>query len=336
MHDFIFISLFAGCGGSSLGYKMAGGKELLAVEYDNNAVSTLRLNFPNLSIYHGDIRGLSIDDCLSMTDLKQGELDILDGSPPCQGFSTAGKRKLDDKRNFLFKEFIRFIDGLRPKIFIMENVTGLIKGYMKSHYLEICNEIRSLGYEIKGQIMNSMYYGVPQSRERVIIIGIRKDLNEQPSHPKPIMKPISVKKALNDIQPSEIMKLTDKYGKLWSKIEPGKSLAEYFEKIGKKRKAFSTKKLHPNKPSNTLVRIQTGRGFGTICHWKQPRAIAINEALILQSFPIDFKMNGTYQEKWAQIGNSVPPKLIYHIANHIKENILNKIRGKDDIITNRS
>ena len=112
------ISTFAGCGGSSLGYSMAGYKELLAVEWDNNAVETFRLNFPDIPIYHGDISKLSVDECISVTGIKPGELDILDGSPPCQGFSTAGKRNIDDSRNQLYREYIRLLKGLRPKIFV--------------------------------------------------------------------------------------------------------------------------------------------------------------------------------------------------------------------------
>lgn len=117
------ISTFAGAGGSSLGYSMAGFRELLAVEWDDNAVETFKLNFPDVPVYHGDIAKLSVDEVLKMTGLKVGELDVLDGSPPCQGFSTAGKRQLDDPRNQLFREYVRLLRGLRPKVFIMEYVS---------------------------------------------------------------------------------------------------------------------------------------------------------------------------------------------------------------------
>lgn len=126
------ISTFAGAGGSSLGYSMAGFRELLAVEWDDNAIETFRINFHDVPIYHGDITKLSVEQVLRMTGLQSGELDILDGSPPCQGFSTAGKRQLDDPRNQLFREYVRILRGLRPKVFIMENVSGM----------EGCNEAR--------------------------------------------------------------------------------------------------------------------------------------------------------------------------------------------------
>ena len=117
------ISTFAGAGGSSLGYSMAGFRELLAVEWDDNAVETFKLNFPDVPVYQGDIAKLSVDEVLRITELKIGELDVFDGSPPCQGFSTAGKRQLDDPRNQLFREYVRLLRGLRPKVFIMENVS---------------------------------------------------------------------------------------------------------------------------------------------------------------------------------------------------------------------
>ena len=97
------VSLFAGCGGSSLGYSMAGYRELLAVEWNDNAVETFRLNFPNVHVFHKDIVDLSVAQCLKMIELKAGELDVLDGSPPCQGFSTIGKRDFYDDRNQLYQ-----------------------------------------------------------------------------------------------------------------------------------------------------------------------------------------------------------------------------------------
>ena len=170
------ISTFAGCGGSSLGYKLAGFRELLAVEWDNNAVETFRLNFPEVPVYHGDIAKLTGAECMRLAGVGVGELDVFDGSPPCQGFSTAGKRKFDDPRNSLFREYARLLKELQPRVFVMENVTGMIKGHMKQAYLTIIAELRACGYRAKGEVLNAMYFNVPQSRERVIIIGVRNDL----------------------------------------------------------------------------------------------------------------------------------------------------------------
>lgn len=340
------ISTFAGCGGSSLGYKIAGFKELLAVECDENAIQTFHLNFPDVKIFPDKIEKLTLQEIIKLTGIKVGELDIFDGSPPCQGFSTAGSRKFSDPRNSLFKEFARLLRGLQPKVFVMENVTGMVKGYMKQAYLKIVEELRDCGYNVRGQVLNAKYYNVPQSRERVIIIGVRKDLKIDPSHPKPQTKPLCLKDVLPSLAATRSQKinpwipnskpaatllkssdsyeglpeLNDKYGKLWPRIKPGGSA---FDILGKGQN--SCVKIDPDKPSPTLPKTQTGRGFATICHPYEPRALTINEAKIIGSFPEDFKFVGTYSEQWARIGNSVPPNLMLAIAKHIKDNILDKI-----------
>ena len=125
------VSTFSGCGGSFKGYEMAGGKVRLAVEWDDHAVECYRLNFPETEVYHGDIEKLSVEEACALADVEPGELDLFDGSPPCQGYSTSGKREIDDPRNTLFKEYARLLNGLRPRTFVMENVSGMVKGKMK-------------------------------------------------------------------------------------------------------------------------------------------------------------------------------------------------------------
>jgi len=155
---------------------MAGYRELLAVEWDDHAVATFRLNFPDVPVYHGDIAKLSVEECLRLAGIGPGELDVLDGSPPCQGFSTAGKRRMDDGRNTLFREYVRLLRGLRPKVLIMENVSGMVKGKMKLIFAEILKELKESGYHVSARLMNAMYYGVPQSRQRMIFVGVREDI----------------------------------------------------------------------------------------------------------------------------------------------------------------
>ena len=140
------------------------------------ARDTFKLNFPEVPVWHGDIAKLSIEECLRITGLQPGELDVLDGSPPCQGFSTAGKRKMDDGRNQLFREYVRLLRGLEPKVFVMENVRGMVLGRMKLIFAEIMRELKASGYKVSARLMNAMYFGVPQSRQRMIFIGIREDL----------------------------------------------------------------------------------------------------------------------------------------------------------------
>ena len=170
--SFTVISTFSGCGGSSLGYQLAGGKVRLAVEFNDNAVATYRLNFPNTPIYHGDIGKLTVEECCELAGIEPGELDILDGSPPCQGFSTAGKRDFGDDRNQLFCEYVRLLRGLQPRAFVMENVSGMVKGKMKRIFAECLRELKVSGYKVRARVLNAMYYNVPQSRQRLIFVGV--------------------------------------------------------------------------------------------------------------------------------------------------------------------
>jgi DNA (cytosine-5)-methyltransferase 1 len=146
------------------------------VEWDENAVETYRLNHHGTPVLHRDIAKVTAQELLDLTGLQPRELDIFDGSPPCQGFSTAGKRQIDDPRNSLFKEYVRLLRGLQPKVFVMENVSGMVKGNMKHVFAIAMRELKASGYQVKCQLMNAMYFGVPQSRQRVIFIGVRNDL----------------------------------------------------------------------------------------------------------------------------------------------------------------
>jgi len=306
------ISTFAGCGGSSLGYQMAGFKELLAVEWDDNAVQTFKLNFPDVPVYHGDIGKLSSDECMKLAGIGPMELDVLDGSPPCQGFSTAGKRKFDDPRNSLFKEYARLLNELQPKCFVMENVTGMIKGVMKQAYLTIIKTLRECGYKAKGQVMNAMYYNVPQSRERVIIIGVREDLGIEPSHPKPQGKPISAHNAISHLEDSHIEDKPEFKG-----LFPGRSLYNYNS---------GAVRIWKDKPSPTIKGPGAGgtKGGNVNIHYIKNRYLTITELKILASFPENFKLKGKDREKVNRIGNSVPPNLMKAIAEHVKTTILER------------
>lgn len=187
------VTFFAGCGGSSLGYEQAGYQSLLEVEYDPDACATLRHNFKTTIIEDSDIRTLTGESVLRLTDLVPGELDLLHASPPCQGFSTAGKRDVNDERNALWQDYVRLLKVLRPKVTVMENVTGLTKGAMKETLRQIVEHIRSAGYRVDLRKMRMDSYGVPQKRPRLILIGIRDDLGIDPTFPPPSEKQTSLK-----------------------------------------------------------------------------------------------------------------------------------------------
>ncbi|MBU1126718.1 DNA cytosine methyltransferase [Patescibacteria group bacterium] len=315
------ISIFAGAGGSSLGYKQAGFKELLAIEWDKNAVETFKLNFPEVPVWQRDIREVKADEILEFCKIKKGELDVLDGSPPCQGFSTAGKRQVSDERNDLFLPYANLIRGLQPKIFVMENVSGLIKGKMKGKFIEIMIILKSLDYQVKCKLMNAKYYQVPQSRERLIWIGVRKDLGIKPSYSEPSKKIIMIREAFKNCPDG--LKQEDFTGKrleLSKKIRRwgcGSDIVTGY--------SFNLKRLDWNKPSRTIIK-QIGKSDsnygGGLIHPDKNRHLTIPELKRIATFPDTFHFIGKFEEQWARIGNSVPPKMMEAIARNIKDKIL--------------
>lgn len=311
------ISTFAGAGGSSLGYSMAGFRELLAVEWDNNAVETFKVNFPDVPVYHGDIAQLSVEQVLSQTGLKPGELDVFDGSPPCQGFSTAGRRALDDPRNQLFREYVRLLRGLQPKVFVMENVSGMVKGKMKVVFWEILQELRASGYKVSARVLNTMYFGVPQARERVIIIGVREDLKIGPSHPKAMVAPISISESWYGVAAPEPECNIERYaiGAEWHNVKQG----------GKSAKYLSLVKPRMDKPSPTITKGAGSISLASVVHPLECRKYSSGEAKRIGSFPDSFVMVGGWSATLARIGNSVPPLFMRAIAKHIRHEVLDKL-----------
>ena len=293
------ISLFAGCGGSSLGYSMAGFRELLAVEWNDNAVATFRLNFPDVPVYHGDIMKLSVDECLRLAEIEPGQLDVLDGSPPCQGFSTAGKRQLDDPRNQLAMEFVRLLRGLQPKVFVMENVSGLVKGKMKLIFAEIMRELKASDYKVKCRLMNAMYFQVPQSRQRLIWIGAREDLGARLSHPKAEHNTICALCAMMNVH--DIIE----------------------NPSGPRKFSLASRHLEHHKPSPTLTNNVEVPGSVTPFDDTGVR-IGAERAAIIGSFPEPFAFAGDWKMKLNRIGNSVPPLFMRAIAQHIRRTILDE------------
>ena len=316
------ISTFAGCGGSSLGYKQVGFKELLAIDFEKHAVETFGLNFPGIPVWEKNIKEVTGKEILKFCKIKLGELDVLDGSPPCQGFSLSGSRNINDGRNQLFLEFIRLIKELRPKVFVMENVPGMIRGKMKGLFKEIMITLKDSEYKVKCKLLNSKYYGVPQARERLFWIGVRKDLKKQPKFPIPNPKTVSIKKALKEVPSDKEIKVpTGKAGKLCDQIKPGEGMDIIFEKLYGKPSYFNVRKLSWYKPSFTVTKTFSTSAAGLL-HPEIKRYMTISEIKRLCSFPDNFKLKGLFAKKWARMGNAVMPKQMEAIANTIKNDIL--------------
>jgi len=215
------VSTFSGCGGSCLGLEMAGFEILMASEFVEAARDTYRLNHPGVFVDDRDIRTVTPDDILEQTGLAVGEIDLLEGSPPCASFSTAGKRdkawgevkkysetkqQVDD----LFFEYARLVDGLQPKVFIAENVSGLVKGVAKGYFKMILRELKDCGYQVEAKLLDAKWLGVPQSRQRLIFMGVRNDLGVRPEWPEPLPYWYSIRDACPWITNGGVMK--DGYG----------------------------------------------------------------------------------------------------------------------------
>lgn len=302
------VSLFAGCGGSSLGYSMAGFRELLAVEWDDNAVATFALNFPDVPIHHGDITKLASEAVARLAGIQPGDLDVLDGSPPCQGFSTAGKRSMDDSRNQLFREFARLLRDLQPRTFVMENVSGMVKGKMKLIFVEILRELKACGYRVSARLMNAMYFNVPQSRARLIFIGSREG---EPSHPAAFSVPFTIRQAFGLLNDHKLTcaPVSDLKAQRWTDTRRG----------GAHEDRFSLKRLTWNRPSNALLKQM---GSGGCMHPDEPRMLSSGELQRIASFPDPFVFPGTWGNAVERIGNSVPPLFMRAIAEHVRAHVL--------------
>ena len=203
MQPLTTIDLFSGCGGLSLGFKMAGYQSVLASDIDENCKLTYTLNFPDVPFICKDISNITQEEITQYT--KDKSIDVIIGGPPCQGFSLANKRRdcnNTDPRNQLFYQYLKVLTWIRPKAFVFENVKGLLSMQQGATIKEIIKVFANVGYTVDYKVLKASDFGVPQIRERVIIIGIRNDLNMYPLFPLPLdTPPISVDDAISDLPP---------------------------------------------------------------------------------------------------------------------------------------
>jgi DNA (cytosine-5)-methyltransferase 1 len=335
------ISTFSGCGGSCLGYRMAGFDILWANEFIPAAQEVYKLNHKNSYLDIRDIREIKSSDILNEISLEQGELDLMDGSPPCSSFSTAGKREkgwgqekvysdTKQRTDDLFYEYIRILRGLKPKVFIAENVAGLVKGTARGYFKSILKELKESGYVVKARVLNAMWLGVPQARERLIFIGVRKDLNIQPVFPRPLNYFYSFRDACSDLdEKEESNRLREKAKKYkWLSVlkkikkNPGKVIYGSSVMNGS---YFNLSRLSWDRPSNTICQMNGKPDASANCHPSINRKLTIKELKRISSFPDDFILTGTFEQQWERIGRAVPPLMMKVIAETIKREVLCKI-----------
>lgn len=286
MYNYSLISLFSGVSGSSLGFHNTGRiTELLAVDCDDYVEKCFKLNFPGVPFWDAFLGKDSGKEILKQTNLQAGELDILFASPPCQGFSMAkGIRSISDDRNDLLVDTIHIIKDLQPKVFIIENVKGLVSGVMKLKFNQVLKMIEKTQYKYACKVLLASDYGVPQLRERIIIIGIRSDIGLNPSFPAPIInQDLTIKNYVDDID----FFTTGQFGhNMYSKDEICRTIT-----------ATASMKFYKN-------------GIE-----RDPQIVEVKK---LCSFPEDFILEpAAYDRQFKALGNSVPPKLMEAVANEV-------------------
>ena len=326
MNKYKYIDLFAGAGGMSLGFDEAKFENVLAVEYDECFAETYRFNFPKHNLKIADIKSISNEEIKKIVGNKK--IDVIIGGPPCQGFSIAGKigrNFIDDERNRLFKEFVRFVEVIKPRIFVMENVAAL-KTHNKGKTIEeIVKEFERVGYTVKYDVLNAVNYGVPQQRRRIFIIGTLNKENKF-NFPKKVTKQITIAEALKDLpelksgESSDIpnhnaMNHSKQMLEKMSYVKDGGDRNDIPEDIRPKsgdiRKYI---RYNSNEPSICI----TG-DMRKVFHFNQNRALTGRELARIQTFPDNFIFKGNAGKVQQQIGNAVPPKLAFQIANSVKE-----------------
>ncbi|MDR3259270.1 MAG: DNA cytosine methyltransferase [Fusobacteriaceae bacterium] len=324
------IELFAGGGGLALGLEQAGFEHIGLVEIDERAVETLRLNRPNWNVINEDIKITAEKDLENEFKIKKGELELLSGGAPCQSFSYAGKRLgLNDTRGTMFYYYAMFLHKLQPKIFLFENVKGLLSHDNGKTFTTIKNIFKEEGYIIQYKVLNAWNYGVAQKRERLIVIGIRKDISEvcffhypQSFKYKPVLRDV-----ISDVPdgPGAIYSKSKKTifslvpaGGYWKDIDA--EIAKDYMKSCWDMEGGRTgilRRLSMDEPSLAILTTpqmkQTER-----CHPIEVRPFNVRETARIQSFPDDWIFTGTISQQYKQIGNAVPVKLAYEVGKKIK------------------
>lgn len=339
------ISTFSGGGGSCLGYRMAGYRVIYANEFVEEAQVTYQKNHPHSFLDTRNIRDISVKSILNATGMKPGELDIFDGSPPCSAFSMAGARHKgwgktknysDNKKqqvDDLFFEYARLLKGLHPKVFIAENVSGLIKGKAKGYFKLIMQTLKDCGYNVRAMVLNAKWLGVPQSRERLIFIGVRNDLDVQPSFPKPLLYKYTLQDAFKNLPASNGLAAAKlergfqrfKSYQILSQIEKDPAKPITGERIAGKGSWFNLIRQSMYHPCNTICATGGELSAATNCHPLYDRKFTIEELKRLSSVPDDFITTGTNAQQWERIGRMVPPVMMMNIAKTVERDILCKI-----------
>lgn len=296
------VSLFSGAGGLDLGFIKAGHEVVWANDLYHDAVETYRRNIGD-HIVEKDIREIGSDDI--------PDCDIVIGGFPCQGFSVANtKRHIGDERNTLYKELLRVISEKKPKFFLAENVKGLLSFGKGEIFQMILSDFRSKGYKVSYKVLNAADYGVPQKRYRVIIIGVRNDIDFEYSFPEPT----------NSEKPSVLtpqwVSVSDALASIPDPDTPNDLPNHIYSKYKLNFNGYlGHRPLDANKPAPTVTARGDSKGGVVILpHPNCQRRMTGRELAAIQSFPLDYEFSGPLSSVYRQIGNAVPVQLAYCVA----------------------
>ncbi len=330
------VSLFSGGGGLDLGLAWAGFKSKVLCEIEKPLCETLQINFPDSLILDSDVTNVSKADILK--GFQEGEsVDLVAGGSPCQSFSILGQRgSLTDPRGQLVYEYIRIVKELKPKVFLFENVPGILTINKGKDWKELLQFFKKeTGYDVHYKVLNSADYGVPQQRKRVIVLGFRNDILLTPSlnvFPKPVYAQL-------DASPSLNLEKNDESSNKLKNWYPSKYALENLEQAKNHRKRVHgdrvrnrylsvpqgsrdsidrTDRIDAEKPSGTVLVGSKAGGGRPFIHPYEPRHITIREAARLQSFPDSFEFFSSETWQYRAVGNAVPPLLAKAIGESIK------------------
>lgn len=328
------VELFAGAGGLALGLEEAGFNEVALVEIDKHACNTLRSNRPKWNVVENDIVKVAEEGIKNFIE-DNVEIDLLSGGYPCQAFSYAGKKAgLDDVRGTMFYYYAEILSQLKPKVFLAENVKGLVT-HDNGKTLKIMIDVfENIGYKVQWKVHNAVDFGVAQKRERIVIVGIRNDLvgKSKFKFPKPFGYKPTLKDALKDVPISEGQQYSEKKRKVLDLVPPGGCWVNLPEDVAKEfmgksyysggGKRGMARRISWDEPCLTLTcspaQKQTER-----CHPDETRPFTTREYARIQSFPDDWRFEGSIGQIYKQIGNAVPVNL----AKSIGLAIINFLNG---------
>jgi len=310
------LDLFCGCGGMSKGLIDAGLNIITGIDIWDCAIKSCQKNFKHEYIC-ADLTTLSPLIYDNRYNKKKEEIHVIVGGPPCQSYSIAGRRNKDDPRNSLFLEYVKYLEYFKPKIFMMENVIGILskKTNENENVIDIIMESLSVNYNCIICKLYASDFEVPQNRRRVIIIGIRKDLNIIPKEPELIIKNkenrIPVKTILLPREQIETSNFLSK------KAITG--IIKKKEKSKELKRGFGAQFLDMNKPSYTIPARHWKDGYDALVKYNDDeiRRLTILELKRIQTFPDDYVLEGSKKDVIIQIGNAVPCRFAYHLGKYI-------------------